>query len=60
MLYTGRDMKTSDWGMRISHSDWAWILKHLEATLDHFDVAEPQRGAVLAFVESTKAEIVEA
>ena len=60
LLYTGRDMTTSHRGMRISQSDWTPFVAHLEATLDHFDVPEPARGEVLAFIESTKAEIVEA
>jgi hemoglobin len=58
LLYTGRDMKVSHTGMRISESDWSVFIGHLNATLDHFQ--EPERGQVLGFVDSTKADIVEA
>ncbi|MBI1312418.1 group 1 truncated hemoglobin [bacterium] len=59
LYYTGRDMTTAHRGMRISESDWLRFSGHLKATLDHFDVPEAERGEVLAFIESTKAEIVE-
>ncbi|HJN42551.1 MAG TPA: hypothetical protein QF572_00040 [Vicinamibacterales bacterium] len=51
-------MKVSHTGMRISESDWSVFIGHLNATLDHFQ--EPERGQVLGFVDSTKADIVEA
>jgi hemoglobin len=59
LYYTGRDMATSHRGMRIAESDWAIFLTHLNATLDKFAVPERERGEVLAFVESTKKDIVE-
>ena len=59
MYYTGRDMKLSHRGMGISESDWQAFLGHLNATLDAFQVPRPERTAVLALVESTKADIVE-
>ncbi len=59
LLYTGRDMLTSHKGMQISESDWSRLIGHLTATLQKFDVPERERGEVLAFIESTKAEIVE-
>ena len=59
LLYTGRDMPTSHKGMQISESDWSRMIGHLTATLQKFDVPERERGEVLAFIESTKAEIVE-
>ena len=59
LLYTGRDMNTSHKGMRISESDWAAFLDHVKATLDYFQVPAPEKEAVLAFVQSTKADIVE-
>ena len=59
LLYTGREMKLSHKGMRISDGDWAASLGHLNATLDEFAVPEIERGDVLGFVESTKADIVE-
>ena len=59
LYYTGRDMKLSHKGMRISESDWNIFLKHAAATLDKFKVPQPERDEVVAFVLSTKADIVE-
>ena len=59
LYYTGRDMKTSHRGMKISESDWGALLRHLNATLDTFQVPEKERQEVLAFIQSTKADIVE-
>ncbi len=59
MYYTGRDMKLSHKGMRISEADWSNFLGHLEATLDAFSVPARERGDVLGFIGSLKADIVE-
>ena len=59
LFYTGRDMLVSHRGMNISDSDWVAFTGHLEATLDHFGLAEQERGDVLAFIESTRGDIVE-
>jgi hemoglobin len=59
LYYTGRDMKTSHRGMKVSESDWAALLGHLNATLDAFKVPQAERNEVLAFIQSTKADIVE-
>jgi hemoglobin len=59
LFYTGRDMATSHKGMGISAQDWEIFLGHLQATLDRFQVPTRERGEVLAFVESTRAGIVE-
>jgi hemoglobin len=59
VYYTGRDMKTSHKGMRISESDWSAFLGHLNATLDAFQVPQNERDEVVAFVQSTKADIVD-
>ena len=59
LYYTGRDMPSSHKGMGISARDWELFLGHLRATLDRFQVPERERGDVLAFVESTRADIVE-
>ena len=50
---------TSHKGMGISARDWEIFLGHLRATLDKFRVPEGERREVLAFVESTRAAIVE-
>ena len=60
MYYTGRDMKTSHKGMKISEADWSAFLGHLHATLAAFQVPQSERDDVVAFVQSTKADIVEA
>ena len=59
MYYTGRDMKLSHKGMRISESDWATFLIHADATLKAFNVPQAEYDEVVAFVQSTKADIVE-
>jgi hemoglobin len=59
LYYTGRDMTTSHRGMRISASDWDNFIGHLNETLAKFEVGEQERTDVLAFIESTKQEIVE-
>ncbi len=60
LYYTGRDMKTSHRGMKISEGDWSAFLGHLNATLAAFQVPQAERDQVLAFIQSTKADIVEA
>jgi len=57
---TGRDMKISHKGMKISDGDWSIFLGHLNATLEAFQVPQAERDEVLAFIQSTKADIVEA
>ena len=59
MYYTGRDMTLSHRGMGISAGDWIAFIGHLEATLDSFDVPATEREQVLAFIDSTRSEIVE-
>lgn len=59
LLYTGRDMITSHKGMRISESDWSLFMGHLKAALDELNVPQQEKNDVVAFVESTKVDIVE-
>ena len=59
MLYTGRDNRTSHKGMGITESDWSIFTNHLKDTLQHFQVPVTEKDQVLAFIESTKADIVE-
>ncbi len=59
LYYTGRDMALSHKGMGISESDWSAFIGHVNATLDKFQLPEQERGEVLAFIESTKADMVE-
>jgi len=60
LYYTGRDMKTTHKGMKIRESDWSAFLGHLNATLEAFKVSQAERDDVVAFVQSTKPDIVEA
>ena len=59
LVYVGRDMESSHRGMGIDESDWKIFRGHLEGTLDHFSVPPGERGDVLAFIDSTKADIIE-
>ena len=52
-------MSLSHVGMRIDEEDWRRMMKHLDATLDKFQLAEKERRDVIAFMESTKKDIVE-
>lgn len=45
--------------MGIDEGDWRAFIGHLEATLDSFKVPASERAAVLAFIDSTKRDIVE-
>ena len=58
--YTGCEMKTAYRGMGIRESDSMSLMGHLDATLDAISVPEPERAEVVAFIEGTKPEIVEA
>ena len=60
LYYKGRDMKLSHKGMRISESDWTIFLNHADATLKAFNIPQAEYDEVVAFVQSTKADIVEA
>ena len=59
MYYTGRNMKTLHKGMKLSESDWSALLGHLNASLDTFQVPQAERDDVVAFIQSTKTDIVE-
>jgi hemoglobin len=58
--YTGRDMKTSHKGMRLSDGDWSTFMGHLHATLGAFNIPLPEREELVTFIESTKEDMVEA
>jgi hemoglobin len=59
-FYLGRDMKLAHEGMGITKEDYAAFMQCLSATLDAFEVPEPERGEVAAFATSLEAQIVEA
>jgi len=60
LYYAGRDMQASHRGMKIDASDWAAFLGHLNATLEAFRVPQAERNEVVAFIQSTRSDIVEA
>jgi hemoglobin len=59
VYYTGRDMKLSHQGMGIDSKDWDAFMRHVNATLDKFGVPAAERSETVAFIESTKGDIVE-
>ncbi|MBP85259.1 MAG: group 1 truncated hemoglobin [Planctomycetaceae bacterium] len=59
MYYVGRDMATSHRGMGITNDDWAAFIGHVQATLEKFELADREKGDVLGFIESLKAEMVD-
>ena len=58
LLYTGRDMLTSHRGMGVTESDWQLLINHLKATLSGFQVPQQEQDDVLAFIDTTKTDIV--
>jgi hemoglobin len=60
LLYTGRDMLSSHKGMGITESDWQILIDHLKASLAELQVPQQEQDDVLAFIDSTRADIVEA
>ena len=59
MYYTGRDMKLSHKGMKISESDWSIFLNHAGATMKALQVPQKECDEVSAFVLSLKDDIIE-
>jgi hemoglobin len=59
-FYLGRDMKTSHRGMGITKADYAAFMRCLSVSFDKFNVSEPERSEVVAFVTGLEPEIVEA
>ena len=60
VYYTGRDMKTSHQGMKLNEADWSAFMTHLHATLGAFNIQQPERDELVAFIQSTKNDMVEA
>ena len=59
-FYLGRDMKMSHKRMGITKADYAAFMRCLAVSLDTFEVSDPERSEVVAFVTSLEPEIVEA
>lgn len=60
VYYTGRDMKLSHKGMKISESDWSIFLGHAGATMEALSVPKQECDDVVAFVLTLKDDMVEA
>jgi hemoglobin len=57
--YTGRDMKTTHAGMRISNAEFTAMVEDLVAALDTFKVPQAEQKELLGLLGSMKSEIVE-
>ena len=60
IYYTGRNMKLSHEGMKISQSDWSIFLGHAGDTMSALSVPQQECDDVVASVLSLKDDIVEA
>ena len=58
--YSGRDMKTTHAGMKISNEDFGALVEDLVKALDKFKVPTREKGELLALLEPMKKDIVEA
>jgi hemoglobin len=56
--YTGRTMGDSHRHLMITTDEWEAFMDDLRQTLDRFHVPEPERGELVAIVESTREAIV--
>ncbi len=56
--YTGRDMKASHTGMKITEAEWNATVEDLVKTLDKYKVPEQEKNDLLALLGSLKADIV--
>jgi hemoglobin len=56
--YSGRDMKTSHTGLKITDEDWDISVKALTATLEKFKVPAAEKTDVLTAISGLKADIV--
>src|SRR5215472_2119427 len=59
-FYLGREMRVSHKGMGITKADYVAFMRCLAITPDTFQVSEPERSEVVAFVTGFEPEIVEA
>ena len=59
MYYTGRDMKLTHVGMKISESDWLAFLGHAGDTMKALKIPQQECDEVVAFVLGLKQDVVE-
>ncbi|MBA4065776.1 MAG: hypothetical protein C0501_19070 [Isosphaera sp.] len=58
LKYTGRDMKTSHTGMKITDAEFGALAGHLVATLKKFNVPQAEIDELVKAVAGTKGDIV--
>ncbi len=56
--YTGRDMKTTHTGMKITEAEWNATVEDLVKTLDKYKVGEAEKNELLGLLGSMKNDIV--
>ncbi len=59
MYYTGRGMKASHMGMKISESDWSVFLEHAGDSMAALNIPKQECDEIAVFVSSLKGDIVE-
>ena len=57
--YTGRDMKTTHTGMRISNADFSALVEDLVAALNTFKVPQKEQSELLGLLGPMQSDIVE-
>jgi len=57
--YTGRDMKTTHIGMRISNAEFSAVVEDLVAALNTFKVPQKEQSELLGLLGPMKSDIVE-
>jgi hemoglobin len=56
--YTGKDMRTSHAGMKISEAEFGALVADLKGALDQFKVPAPEQGELLGALGGMKGDIV--
>jgi len=59
MYYTGRDMKLSHEGMKISDADWDIFIGHAIDTMADLEIPKTEQDEIAGFVTTLKNDIVE-
>lgn len=59
LYYSGRDMKLSHQGMKISGSDWDAFIGHAVETMATLRIPEAEQNEIASFVTALKSDIVE-
>ena len=57
--YTGRSMRDTHAGMKTTAGEFDVVMRHLEATLDEFNVPQPEQDELVDLLMPMRADIVE-